>query len=121
MFLFLSLSAVHSPLQVPEEYVKQYEGKIEDEKRRIYAGMTSCMDEGIKNLTNTLQRYNLWKNTVLIFSSGMTFKILTYYLALFLAITWIHFVHAFYYKRDIVKWIILGTVNTQSDWTVTGQ
>lgn len=71
MFLFISLSAVHSPLQVPYEYIKQYEGKIEDADRKIYAGMTSCMDEGIKNITDALQKHNLWKNTVVIFSSGM--------------------------------------------------
>ena len=74
MFMFLSLSAVHTPLQVPEEYTKQYEDEIEDKDRRIFAGMTSCMDEGIKNLTEALQRHGLWKNTVLIFSSGTGFQ-----------------------------------------------
>ena len=68
--MFLSLSAVHTPLQVPEQYTKQYEGKIENTNRKIFAGMTSCMDEGIKNLTETLQLHDLWKNTVVIFSSG---------------------------------------------------
>ncbi|XP_072020868.1 arylsulfatase B-like [Amphiura filiformis] len=68
-FLFLSLSAVHTPLQVPQNYIEQYEGKITDQKRKIHAGMTSCMDEGMKNLTDTLQRLDVWKDTVLVFSS----------------------------------------------------
>ena len=76
--MFLALSAVHTPLQVPEEYIKQYEDTIEDKNRRIFAGMTSCMDEGIKNLTETLQRHDLWKNTVLIFSSGIAFQMSTF-------------------------------------------
>ncbi|XP_072023018.1 arylsulfatase I-like [Amphiura filiformis] len=68
-FLFLSLSAVHMPAQVPENYMHQYEGNIADPLRKIYAGMTSCMDEGIKNITDTLQRLDVWKDTVVVFSS----------------------------------------------------
>ncbi|XP_072018178.1 arylsulfatase I-like [Amphiura filiformis] len=68
-FLFLSLSAVHMPAQVPENYMHQYEGNIADPLRKIYAGMTSCMDEGIKNVTDTLQRLDVWKDTVVVFSS----------------------------------------------------
>ena len=42
MFMYLSLSAVHAPLQVPEEYTKQYDGIIEDKRIKIYTGMVSC-------------------------------------------------------------------------------
>tara|TARA_B110000881_G_C18429207_1_gene440002 strand:- start:289 stop:678 length:390 start_codon:yes stop_codon:yes gene_type:complete len=71
MFIFLSLQAVHAPVQVPESYEEQYQDIIEDDKRRAYAGMTSCMDEGVQNLTNTLKHRGMWENTVLIFSSGI--------------------------------------------------
>ena len=75
MFMFLSFSAVHRPLQVPVNYSKQYDGIIEDEDRKTYAGMASCMDEGIHNITEALHRNNLWKNTVLIFSSGIQLSV----------------------------------------------
>ena len=69
MFLYLAFQAVHSPSQVPQQYIRQYKGVIKNKKRRTYAGMVSAMDEAIGNVTKTLKEKGLWNNTVLIFST----------------------------------------------------
>ncbi|XP_055958189.1 cytochrome P450 4F6 [Patella vulgata] len=47
LFLYLSYQAVHSPLQVPRSYIRQYD-HFTDKNRRIYAGMVSCLDGNIQ-------------------------------------------------------------------------
>ena len=68
LFLFVAYQAVHSPLEVPEQYTARYKD-IKNSARRIYAGMVSCMDEGIGNITRALQNRGLWEDTVLFFST----------------------------------------------------
>ncbi|XP_053375357.1 arylsulfatase B-like [Mercenaria mercenaria] len=68
LFVFLPYQAVHGPLQVPVKYLEQYEN-VNNSKRKTYAGMVSCMDEGIGEIVESLKQRGMWNNTVLIFTT----------------------------------------------------
>ncbi|XP_006817496.1 arylsulfatase B-like, partial [Saccoglossus kowalevskii] len=70
LFLYLAYQSVHAKYaSVPQQYSDLYNGIIEDERRRTLAGMVTCMDEGIGNITKTLKDSGIWDNTILIFSN----------------------------------------------------
>ena len=70
-FLMLSHYAVHSPLQGKPGKVREYE-KMPAEKQQgepHYAAMVESVDESVGRVMRTLQRLNLEKNTLVIFTS----------------------------------------------------
>ncbi len=54
LFLYLAFQAVHSPDQVPQSYIDPYNATIADPKRRTFAGMLSCLDEAVGNVTRAV-------------------------------------------------------------------
>ena len=67
-FLYLPYTAVHGPLQVTQEYYDRFP-HIEDEGRRIYAAMTSALDDGVGVVLNALEENGLEENTLVVFLS----------------------------------------------------
>ena len=47
----------------------QYKGLIEDDTRRTFAAMVLALDDGVKNVTEALERRNMSANTLIIFST----------------------------------------------------
>lgn len=68
MFLYVPFNAPHSPLQVPEKYLKKYES-IKNKKRRTYAAMVSCLDDAVGSVLAELKKRGQWENTLIVFCS----------------------------------------------------
>lgn len=67
--MMVSYQAVHTPLLAPAECVGM-NTHIRDRTRRVYAGMVSCMDQGVGNITRALTQAGMLDNTVIIFTTG---------------------------------------------------
>lgn len=67
-FLYLPYTAVHGPLQVTKKYYDRFP-QIQDEGRRIYAAMTSALDDGIGEVLDALEENGLEQNTMVVFLS----------------------------------------------------
>ena len=57
---------------MPAHYKEPFKTIIKDDKRLSMAGMLSCLDEAIDNVTNTLKETGMYNNTIIIFSTGKT-------------------------------------------------
>ncbi len=77
-FLYLPHAAVHVPMQGPNDKATRtddfYAYRIdqhfsEKEYMRRYSEMLSSMDDGVGEIVNTLEKYNIDKNTLIIFLS----------------------------------------------------
>ncbi|CAJ1067063.1 arylsulfatase I [Xyrichtys novacula] len=68
LFLYLSLQAAHTPLQVPDHFLHHYNSQG-NRLRRLYAAMLSCLDDGIGRVVQELKTSGLYQNSVLVYSS----------------------------------------------------
>jgi arylsulfatase A-like enzyme len=67
-FLYLAYNAVHVPVAAPEEYRERFTS-IVDEKRRLYAAMLSCLDDGLGSVLKTLKETEKLDNTLVVFTN----------------------------------------------------
>ncbi len=67
-FLYLAYSAVHSPLQGPEDYLSKF-AHIDDIQRRIFAAMLAQLDDGVGRVLERLRSQGLSENTLVVFLS----------------------------------------------------
>ena len=67
-FLYLAYSAVHSPLQGPEDYLAKF-AHIDDIQRRIFAAMLAQLDDGVGRVLARLRSLGLSENTLVVFLS----------------------------------------------------
>eukprot|EP00040_Diaphanoeca_grandis_P014932 m.75864 g.75864 ORF g.75864 m.75864 type:complete len:563 (+) comp24834_c0_seq1:76-1764(+) len=66
MFLYLAFQAVHEPRQCPQHYVDRYNTTIDDDGRRVFAGMLGAVDEGMANITAALREAAMYDDTLII-------------------------------------------------------
>lgn len=67
-FLYLAYNAPHTPLQAKAEDIEKF-SHIDDPKRRTYAAMVSCMDQGVGRVMDALEKNGLRENTLILFAS----------------------------------------------------
>ena len=67
-FLYLSYNAIHSPMQARREDVKRFV-HIDDEHRRVFAGMLAALDEGVGAVMDRLRDLGIERATLVFFIS----------------------------------------------------
>ena len=50
--------------------MQMHNGMYRKAARQTYAAMASALDEGVKNITDSLKEVGMWDDTVLVFSLG---------------------------------------------------
>ena len=67
LFLYVPFNGVHSPFQVPEEYLKPY-GDLKGNRQKL-AGMLAAVDEAVGKIEDALRKAGRLENTLIVFSS----------------------------------------------------
>jgi len=77
LFLFFSTHLLHTPLQIPDSYLKKMDQRLKDKgarpfdsaNRRLYAAMTSYMDDSMGAIADAMKAKGMWDDTLIIFTS----------------------------------------------------
>jgi arylsulfatase A-like enzyme len=67
LFLYVPFNAVHSPHQVPNQYLESFPHLTG--QRKIYAGMLTALDEAVGKIVGAIDDVGIRKNTLILFSS----------------------------------------------------
>ena len=67
LFLYVPFNGIHSPHQVPDEYLKPY-GELKGARQKL-AGMLAAVDEAIAQIVAAVEKSGERENTLIIFSS----------------------------------------------------
>ena len=67
-FVYAAYQAVHGPLEVPDKYLEGC-NSIPYANRKIFCGMMKALDEGINNITETLDKAGYLDDTVIILTT----------------------------------------------------
>lgn len=67
LFLYVPFNGVHSPLQVPEKYTKEYANLPANQQK--LGGMLAAVDEAIGQIVAALESQGMRKETLILFSS----------------------------------------------------
>ena len=68
LFLYYAPHIVHTPLQVPQNYLDKFDF-IENSRRRYYHAMVNYIDDVMGNITEALIKYGFWDNLLLVVTS----------------------------------------------------
>ena len=68
LFLYYAAHSIHTPLQVPESYLKMFDF-IDNSDRQYYHAMVTYLDDVMGNITDALKTHGLWNNLLLVVSS----------------------------------------------------
>ena len=67
-FIYAAYQSVHTPLQVPDKYLKNC-ASIPYWRRQLFCGMMQALDEGINNITETLDTEGYLDDTIIILTT----------------------------------------------------
>ena len=70
LFMFLSWHATHTPLEAPPSWsVKSVPNDTKWRSRAKMNALVEILDEGVRNVTDTLKASGMWENTLLVFQA----------------------------------------------------
>lgn len=68
LFLYYAPHIVHTPLQVPDSYLKKF-SFIDNSDRQYYHAMVNYLDDVVGELISTLKSKGMWEDTLVVVSS----------------------------------------------------